>query len=356
MVSQSHVLSFNEWDPLEEVIVGIIEGAAIPEWHIALEATMPKENTLFFTEQGGKSFPEEYIELAAEELEGLVNALEKEGITVKRPTPINHCNPFSTTHWQSRGGLYSIMPRDILIVIGDIIIEAPMCWRSRYFEFDAYRSLLKEYFNKGAKWLAAPKPQLLDELYNANFDRVDPQRSSNFAITEFEPVFDAADFIRCGKDIFAQKSHVTNQMGIDWLARHIGDNYKVHVIEVNDSSAMHIDASFMPLAPGKLLINPHRIKKIPPMFADWEIRYAPEPLLPSSHRMFMSSAWVSMNVLMLNEKKVVVEKHEQPLIDMLSHWGFEILPLDFRNVMRFGGAFHCVTCDIRRRGTLQSYF
>jgi len=58
------------------------------------------------------------------------------------------------------------MPRDILLVVGEEIIEAPMAWRSRFFEYRAYRSLIKEYFKGGAKWTAAPKPQMSDELYD----------------------------------------------------------------------------------------------------------------------------------------------------------------------------------------------
>jgi glycine amidinotransferase len=185
---------------------------------------------------------------------------------------------------------------------------------------------------------------------------MDPQASSNYVITEFEPTFDAADFIRCGRDIFVQRSHVTNQMGIEWLRRHIGNDYTIHQLEVNDSSPMHIDASFMPLAPGKLLLNPNRIKKIPKLFAHWDVRYAPEPVLPKNHHLYMSSAWLSMNVLMLDEKRVVVEKNEKTLIMMLTDWGLDVIGVEFRNVMRFGGAFHCVTCDVRRRGVLQSYF
>lgn len=33
-------------------------------------------------------------------------------------------------------------------------------------------------------------------------------RQGKFVTTEFEPCFDAADFIRAGKDIFAQRSNV----------------------------------------------------------------------------------------------------------------------------------------------------
>ena len=58
------------------------------------------------------------------------------------------------------------MPRDILLVVGEEIIEAPMAWRSRFFEYRAYRPLLKEYFMQGAKWTTAPKPLMSNELYD----------------------------------------------------------------------------------------------------------------------------------------------------------------------------------------------
>jgi len=44
-----------------------------------------------------------------------------------------------------------------------------MSSRSRYFEARAYRKLFKEYTQQGARWVSAPKPLLLDELYNPNF-------------------------------------------------------------------------------------------------------------------------------------------------------------------------------------------
>ena len=73
-------------------------------------------------------------------------------------------------------GLYAAMPRDILLVVGNEIIEAPMAWRSRFFEYRAYRPLMKEYFNKGAKWTTAPKPTMADELY----DQVRPECNQGF--------------------------------------------------------------------------------------------------------------------------------------------------------------------------------
>ncbi len=350
------VNSYNEWDPLEEVIVGVVEGASIPSWHVSLRATMPENQWKFYQTHGGKPFPKEQIEAARKDLEGFVHILEAEGVMVRRPDIIDHNVPYSAPGWESPGGLYAAMPRDVLLVIGDEIIEAPMAWRSRYFEVNAYRGLIKDYFEKGAGWTAAPKPQLLDELYNYDYEEPGDGKEMRYVINEFEPTFDAADFIKCGRDIFVQKSHVTNNSGINWLRRHLGDKYRVHILDVNDKHPMHIDASFMPLAPGKLLLNPGRIVKIPEMFKSWDILYAPEPDIPASHTLYMTSKWINMNVLMLDHRRVIVEKNEESMIKALKNFGLKPIPCPFVNFNSFGGSFHCATLDIRRKGELQSYF
>lgn len=350
------VNSYNEWDLLEEVIVGVIEDACVPPWDIMLKVTMPEKQWRFFQEYSGKPFPAEYIEAAAGDLEEFVHILEAEGVTVRRPEKIRYNIPYSTPDWHCACGLYGAMPRDLLLVIGDEIIETPMSWRSRYFEINAYRPLLKEYFKKGARWSAAPKPQLADELYNSDYRDKGYSKDMAYAITEFEPTFDAADFVRCGKDIFVLKSHVTNQLGIQWLKQHLGERFAIHEVEVVDTHPMHIDTSFMPLAPGKLLVHPERIKTIPKMFKSWDVLYASEPNKTVKRTLYMSSAWVSMNVLMLDHERVIVEKHEEAFIKALKDFGLKPIPCNFINFNAFGGAFHCATLDIRRRGHLQSYF
>jgi glycine amidinotransferase len=267
--------------------------------------------------------------------------------------------PFSTGRFGPVTGLYSAMPRDCLLVVGDEIIEAPMAWRSRYFETLAFRGLIREYFAAGARWTAAPKPELADAFYNAHIPETefDVTRGRS-VITEAEPVFDAADFCRMGADIFVQLSHVTNQFGVDWLARHLGPEYRVHVLSFEDPHAMHIDASFIPLAPGRLMINPARVQRsmLPAMFRGWEILEAPEPTVPDDHPFYFTSKWLSVNVLSLDETRVVVEAAEKPLIAYLKRHGFEPIPVPFRNFGSLGGGFHCATCDIRRSGRRQSYF
>jgi glycine amidinotransferase len=302
-----------------------------------------------FQEREGSPYPPEQVRAAERELDAFVDALKSEGITVVRPAPVDHSLEFSTPSWKSTG-LYSAMPRDLLIVIGDTIVEASLSWRCRHHEVDAYRPLIKSYFRQGAGWLQAPRPHLTDELFSEDHD----PDLGGYAITEFEPVFDAADFVRFGRDIVVQKSHVTNDSGIDWMQRALGSTYRIHRVAVNDPHAMHIDATIVPLAPGKLLVNPERY--VPhDLFRGWEILEAPKPTLPTDWPMYFCSPWVSMNVLSVDERTVVVERQEEPLINALQDWGFRCIPLDFRHVYTFGGSFHCVTLDVRRRGGLGQF-
>jgi glycine amidinotransferase len=352
------VNAFNEWDHLEEVIVGIVDYATVPSWHVTLQATMPEHQRSFYCQFGSQSFPTEQLKAAEKDLTEFVHILEGEGVIVRRPEVLNYAKPYGTLDWSGVTGLYAAMPRDVLIVIGNEIIEAPMAWRSRYFEAHAYRALVKEYFQAGARWAAAPKPRLSEELYCYEYEDNCGQSTidNRYVITEFEPTFDAADFIRCGKDIFVQRSHVTNEFGIQWLQRHLGTTYNIHILKFDDPHPMHIDATLMPLAPGKLLLNPQRVKKPPEMFRNWDVLYAPPPSIPDTHPLYMTSKWVNMNVLMLDEERVIVEKNDEQLIRCLKDWQMKPIPCSFRHFNTLGGSFHCATLDVRRRGTLQSYF
>ena len=349
------VSSFNEWDPLEEAIVGSVDGARCPPWHVSVSVPLPSGQRPFFLENAGRPFPPERIAAARRDLDELVHVLEGEGVAVRRPAPVDHSRPYGAPGWTSTG-LYDAMPRDVLLVVGTDIIECPMAWRSRYYATSSYRPLLKEYFRAGARWSAGPKPELADELYDEHWTEPEGGAPARLVITEFEPTFDAADFVRCGRDIFAQQSNVTNEFGIEWLRRHLGGAYRIHVCEFDDDHPMHIDATLMPLAPGKLLVNPERVRRVPEIFRGWDVLPAPQPIIPLEHTLYMTSRWINMNVLMLDERRVVVERQDEPMIAAMKRWGFEPIRCRFRNFNTFGGSFHCAVLDIRRRGTLQSYF
>ncbi|WP_189952862.1 amidinotransferase [Streptomyces roseolus] len=350
----SPVRSSTEWDPLEEVVVGRVDGATIPSRHPAVRCTMPAWAARLQGAAAGFRYPRVLVRKAEEEVEGFVALLESHGVTVRRPDPMPHRRRFGTPDWSSRG-FCTACPRDSMLVVGDEIIETPMAWPCRYFETHAYRTLLKDYFRRGARWTAAPRPQLTDELYDPSFRVSAPGRPVRRLVTEFEPVFDAADFVRAGRDLFVTRSNVTNLMGIEWLRRHLGPEYRIHEIESRCRTPMHIDTTFLPLGPRRALVNPEYLDldRLPPVLDDWELLVAPEPdPLPDALLKVtsMCGKWLSMNVLMLDEKRVVAERHHTRTLRALERWGFEPIPCDLMHYAPFGGSFHCATLDVRRKG------
>jgi glycine amidinotransferase len=351
------VNSWNEWDPLREVIVGSARGAADIGYEPALLPYFPPGDA-------GRSFRGQPVlaalaDEAERQLDHFAALLDRLGVTVRRPDPLDHAVAAGTPDWQIVGGHASACPRDTLLVIGDQIIEAGMAQRARWFEFRAYRSLLTGYFRGGARWTAAPKPLMRDDLYVAPaswpFDF-----AAGPLLAETEPAFDAACFARFGRDIFWRPDLVSNGFGAAWLQRHLGPGFRVHRIAFREALPTHIDTTLVPVRPGIVLVNPSR-----PCTDDglelftnngWRLVAAPPSVRSGPAPSRDVSNWISMNILMLDERTAVVEAAEAPMIALMRSLGCEVVPCPFDRVYAFGGGFHCCTADIRRDGRLQSYF
>ena len=83
------VNSHNECDSLQEVIVGRVEGAAVPRFEANIKVDAPPRYWNFFQQYGGQPFPEELVEPASKELNQFCKILESEGVTVQRPDRVD---------------------------------------------------------------------------------------------------------------------------------------------------------------------------------------------------------------------------------------------------------------------------
>ena len=68
-------------------------------------------------------------------------------------------------------------------------------------------------------------------------------------------------------------TQVTNYFGIEWMRRHLGDKYRIHILSFKDPNPMHIDATFNIIGPGLVLANPERPCNQIDMFnkAGWKV-------------------------------------------------------------------------------------
>jgi N-dimethylarginine dimethylaminohydrolase len=347
----SDVWSCNEWDPLEEVIVGNPLRARFPTADRSTQLAEFPDRSLGEIPQG--SFPQQIIEETEEDLNTFVSVLEGLGITVKRPETWPHEAKFSTIHWESEG-YYNYCPRDIMLVIGDHIIETPNVIRSRAQESFSYRTMMVDYLKSGAKWYSAPRPMLLDSLFEVDAARPTPRND--------EPAFDAANVLRLGRDLLYLVSGTGNELGGQWLQTILGDTFRVHFLK-DVYYGSHIDSTFVALRPGLILCNPGRINEdtLPEFLKQWDVIYSPPMEATGRHDVeylskSIGSKWIDMNLFSINPDLVVVDKDQTALIKLLEKQGLDVIPLKLRHSKMLGGGFHCITLDIRRTGTLQRYF
>jgi len=349
--ASSRVWSCNEWDPLTEVIVGNAKNARFP---------FADQSTLL-AEYAGKSLediptgqlPDQIIEEAEEDLSHLISLFESLGIVVKRPATWDHEMEFSTPFWSTKG-YYNYCPRDIMLVIGDQIIETPNTIRGRFLETHSYQEILIAYLREGARWFSAPKPMLKDSMFDVDHSMPIPRND--------EPVFDAANVIRFGTDLLYLISSTGNEFGAQWLQTILGPKFRVHLCRL-DYYGSHIDTSIVALRPGLLLCNPDRVRKemLPPIFRSWEIIYSP-PMVGADRfeRDYLArcigSSWIDMNLFSIRPDLVVVDRDQLPLIKLLESKGIDVAPMKLRHSRMMGGGYHCATLDVKRQGEMESYF
>ena len=364
------VNSWNEWDPLKHVIVGVATGTMVQAPEFAVQRDWPEHGFPLGTYG---QLPQEMEDRANEQLDGFAAMLEKRGIRVDRPTPLDFSQKAQTPDWVQDSMFGCMPPRDVLLTVGNEILEATMSYRSRWFEYLCYRPLLQQYYKEDPnfRWESAPKPRLSDASYNLGFwqefetktaeEQIrDYTYNKTWALTEEEPLFDAADVGRAGKDLFVQRSMTTNAAGIEWLARHY-PNHRIHEALFREPDPTHIDATFMLLRPGLALSNRERAPLYDEMAAlfkqnHWEIVECALPALDKKPPLCCSSVWLSMNTLMLDTNTICVEASETAQMEQFFKLGFEVIPVPFWDVGAFGGGLHCATADVHREGTLEDYF
>jgi glycine amidinotransferase len=363
------VNSWNEWDPLKHIIVGRADGTMVQAPEPAVQHDYPDHG--YPLGKYGR-YPKEMEQKANEQLDNFAKILESRGVKVDRPTPIDFSQPIHTPDWVQDTMFGCMPPRDLLLTIGNEILEATMSFRSRWFEYLSYRPLLEKYFEEDPnfRFEAAPKPRLTERTYKKDWwkewkslseeEKWERAEATDWILTEKEPLFDAADVTRCGKDLFVQKSMVTNDVGIDWLRRHFPD-HRIHKVRYRELIPWHMDTTIIPLRPGLVLFNPvwtpleEGQRKLFEQ-NDWEILEAPKSVLKQKRPLSYCSMWLNINLLPLDPKTVCVEASETPVMDLLDKHGLDVVPVPFYEVSPFGGGLHCATADVYREGTFEDYF
>jgi len=209
----------NEYDNLRSVIVGS-----------AIHFAWPTDDEAFKKSVSSSTFdgtlipgplPADIITETEQDLDSLSITLEREHVKVYRPK-------IDQPNW-----CYSA--RDILLAVGNKIIECPTKYSSRRNEANFYQHIKKESIMDGCDWIRAPIP-----------------------MTDNDPMFDAANVLKFDEKLLYLVSSTGNRAGAEWLQQQVGTEFEVIVWEDVYAFA-HIDSTIASLNENTILLNASRV-------------------------------------------------------------------------------------------------
>lgn len=299
--------SFNEWDSLKQVIVGRADWA---NWPLSDPVFARESEKTTWTETPVPSgpVPDWIIEEANQDLDQLAKTLEQLGVTVSRPELMN---------FQSCDGMYNYCPRDRLLIYGHTVVDPAMMYPCRDQEIHCYQNVLDHAGNV----LTMPRNQ--------------------------DMIMDAANVLRLNDQMLFLESASGNRAAYTWMQQQF-PNVKIEIC--NFYAGVHIDSTIVPLREGLVMLNASRVKphNVPEVFSNWDHIWVDDVVAQNFYQYPYASKWIAMNVLVVDPKTVIIDRHQKNLIKILHQHGFETIPLELRHSRTLGGGFHCVTLDTVR--------
>lgn len=299
--------SYNEWDRLREIIVGIADYANWPSDDPVFSRESEK-TTWTETPVPSGPVPQWIIDETNEDLGGLVRILESAGVRVHRPALMD---------FRRAGGMYSYCPRDRLLIAGDTIVDPAMMYPCRDQEIFA-----------------------LDMLTQHEHRYITMPRNQNM-------VMDAANVCRCGDFWLFLESASGNRIAAEWLSHQFPD---IDIHGCDFYSGVHIDSTVVPLREGVVMLNASRVTEetLPAPLKNWDKIWIEDCVPQDFYQYPYASKWIGMNTLSIDTQTVIVDAAQTEIIKLLEQKKFTVIPHTLRHSRTLGGGFHCVTLDTWR--------
>lgn len=302
------IYTTNEWDPLQEVVVGTADFANWPTTDpvFGLES---QKTTWTETAVPSGPVPDWIIDEANEDLDILADTLDQLGVVVHRPKVKNY---------QQIDGMYNYCPRDRLLIHGSTVVDPAMMYPCRDVEIEALDFVIYR----------------ADDVYKM-------PRDAGMTL-------DAANVLRLNDTMLYLESASGNWKAAQWLQHKFPD---VQIEVCKFYSGVHIDSTIVPLREGLVLVNASRVNmhNLPRVFDKWEVVWIDDVVAQDFYQYPYASKWIALNMLVVNPDTVIVDRQQTMLIDILENYNFTVIPLELRHSRTLGGGFHCVTLDLLRQ-------
>ena len=295
------ITSCNEWDSLKQVILGEARGMYWPKADGVKWEVLPS----------GKPIPSHIIEQTEEGLTHYSNILKSYDVEVLRPKRQNYTklNGF---------GAYST--RDTVLIIDNKVIYTPTRFKYRQKEWPA----LKPHLKTGEQ-IYAPLDD--PDLY-----------------------FDAANVIRCNRELLYLVSGTGSLKGGMWLQETLGKEYNVHILQ-GLYQGSHLDSTIVPLREGLVLLNKARCSEehLPEFLKKWNCVWIdPDMIKDIKCDYNIASKWVGMNIFSIKPGVCVIDKDQWELKEYLRMMNLTVETVSLPYARYLLGGPHCTTLDTIR--------
>jgi glycine amidinotransferase len=328
----------NEYGQLKSVILGRAEGANWPSGDIYFDKMC--QLSTYPTRLARGPVPDEVINETREDLLYMRDVLEDHGVTVYRPE-IKDYTKHSMHYQYLTNGMHSYSARDLILTVGNMAIECPTPFVSRYQELEAYDVIKQEAMKDGCRWIAAPRARM--ETKECVI------MDSKIQLTERYPIFDAANVLKFDDKLLYMKSSTANQAGADWLQSVVGTEFEV-IVWGKVYAHAHIDSTLISLKKDLILINGSRVSsadKLPKFLRQHRKIWVNDMAERKFYKFPYASKWIGMNILTINEDTVMIDPIQKELKKQIGT-EMKILDVALRQSRTLGGGHHCVTCDLER--------
>jgi hypothetical protein len=325
----------NEWDQLEEVIVG----TSYSNCNI---------NGL-----------DRVIEETNEDLNILHDIFETFDVTVHRPIQPDFSLDIH----------HPIMPRDILGAYDDVIIKAYGAVHSRIKEHECYENILDHVH--GYHLLEMPVPNIIKtedyEIVQDHTNKIKMQQ--RYDKYEDEILFESANILKCNDMLLhtqsAEKDTANGkgtEKGLKWMKSKFPDKKWIEI-----SAGGHADGKLALLREGLLLT--WREEYIPEELSHWDriivkdnAKFPKEFVIQKKQQYysdyvmkylsdwvgFAKESWFDVNCISVNPSTIITVGHNLENIKQIEKFGIDVVVWNHRHRYFWDGGAHCCTQDIRR--------
>jgi N-dimethylarginine dimethylaminohydrolase len=332
------VFTKNEYSRLKSVIVGRADNANWPVGDMFFDRMMTLSTYPDTLKRGPVA--SKVIEETREDLFALIDLLKENGVSVHRPEMMDWRRTTASLDHVTTG-MHSYSARDLILTVGNMIIECPTPFISRQNETRAYHVIKNEAIKDGCRWIAAPRA-IMETAECVVKD-------SRMNLTERYPIFDAANVLKFNDKLLYLVSGTANHAGAEWLQKIVGTEFEVIKWEGVYAFA-HIDSTLTSLNADTILVNAERVKEdtLPKFLRSHKKIWFSKCTERKFHKFPYASKWIGMNILSIDPETVIMDPTQTFLKKQLQEAGFRVLDSELRHSRTLGGGHHCITCDLER--------